>query len=190
MRSPIVARNYAETLLELAERQGGLEVAERYLGAMGEVAALLEREPRVRGFLESPSIDPEAKKRALRAAFEGRVPEMLLRFLLVVVDKRRQALLREIALAFRDLVDERTGRVRARVVLAREPGEATRARIRETLGARLRREVIPEFTVDPSLLGGVVVRVGDEVYDGSVRRRVAQMRRRLMNVELPHPAAV
>ena len=95
MRSEAIARNYADTLLALAQRHGGLGTAEEFLRAIEDVAALVEREPRVRAFLDTPRVGAEAKKQALRASLAGRVPELFLRFVLVVVEKRRQGLLRD-----------------------------------------------------------------------------------------------
>src|SRR5688572_2862924 len=97
MEQSIIARNYAETLLALAQKQGGDQAIDEYGAAIGEVAEMLRREPLVREFLETPRIDLETKQQALEASFGDRVPKLFLRFLLVVVEKRRQALLEVIA---------------------------------------------------------------------------------------------
>jgi F-type H+-transporting ATPase subunit delta len=186
----IIARNYAETLLALAQRQGGGPVVEQYLAAIEEAAEAMRTEPRVRQFLETPRLDAGAKKAALRAAFAGRVPEPFLRFLLVVVDKRRQGQIPQIAAAYRELVDELAGRVRVEVQLAHQPDAAMEEEIRRSLERKLGKTVVPHFTVDPALLGGIVVRLGDEILDGSVRRRAQDLRRRLASARMPAPAAV
>lgn len=185
MRTSLVARSYADTLLALAQRQGGNAV-EEFGHAMDEVAELLRQEPRVRAFLESPITDREKKKAALRASFRGRVPEMFLRFLLVVTDKGRERLFAEIALAYRDRVDEMLGRVRADVATAQTADESLRAEIRRSLEARLGRTVVPTFRVDPELIGGVVVRVEDQIIDASLRRRFTDLRRRLLETPVLH----
>lgn len=189
MQPSIVARNYAETLLTLAERNGGLPVAEEYLAALEEVAVLLEREPRIRSFILTPRVDTAARKSALRAALGGRVPELFLRFLLVVLDKRRQSLIPQIAVAFRETVDRLMGRVRVDVTVAQQPDPAEQALIRGTLERKLGIAVLPRFAVDPELIGGVVVRLGDQVLDGSVRRGMQEMRRNMLRAPLPEPAA-
>jgi F-type H+-transporting ATPase subunit delta len=153
---------------------------------MDEVAELLRQEQRVRAFLESPVIDREKKKAALRASFRGRVPEMFLRFLLVVTDKGRERLFAEIALAYQDRVDVLLGRVRADVVTAQPADEAIRADIRRSLEAKLGRTVVPIFRVDPDLIGGVVVRVEDQIIDASLRRRFTDLRRRLLETPVLH----
>ena len=70
--------------------------------------------------------------------------------------------------------------VRARVTVAREPNEALRKSIAESLSKALGKEVVPSFSVDPAVLGGAIVRVGERVYDGSVRRRMVRLRRSLL----------
>jgi F-type H+-transporting ATPase subunit delta len=184
VRAQIIARNYAETLLELARRHGGQPTVEEFGGAMETLAALVA-EPQVREFLATPRIPAEARKEALGKALRGRVPELFLRFVLVVVDKRRQLLLGDIAAEYRALVDELTGRVRVSVSISHAPDAALQEQIGTALAARLGKTVIPTFTVDPELLGGLVVRVGDEILDGSVRTRAAHLRRRLTEAALP-----
>ena len=190
MRSEVIARNYADTLLALAQRNGGTATAQEFLVAAEGLAALLESEPRIRAFLSTPAISVEAKKNALRGALAGRVPELFLRFVLLVVDKRRDGLLREIARAYRDRVDEMMGRVRVDVQISHAPDAELQEEIRASLASRLGREVIPTFIVDPELLGGMVLRVGDQILDGSVRSQAAGLRRRLMEATVPHAAAV
>lgn len=185
MRSEVIARNYADTLLTLAQRNGGSATAQEFLVAAEELAALLQAEPRIRAFLSTPSISSDAKKNALRGALAGRVPELFLRFVLIVVDKRRDALLREIALAYRERVDEMMGRLRVDVDISHAPDAALQEEIRQALQARFGREVIPTFTVDPELLGGMVLKVGDQILDGSVRTQSLALRRRLMEARMP-----
>ena len=79
------------------------------------------------------------------------------------------------------LVDELRGRVRAHVTLRHEPDAAMRQQVVESLQKRLGREVVATFVADPELVGGILIRVGDQLYDGSLRRRIAGMRRRMMS---------
>jgi F-type H+-transporting ATPase subunit delta len=185
----IVARNYAETLLALAQRNGGAPAVQAFLDAAQELAALLRGDARVRRFLETPRVGPAAKRQALRTALAGRAPEMFVRFVEIVVDKRRQALLPQIADAYSDLVDRQMGRTRVQVTLAAEGDPALRQEIARALEQKLGMAVVPTFSVDPSLIGGVVVRVGDQVMDGSLRRQSRELRRRMVAARLPQGAA-
>lgn len=185
MGPTIIARNYAETLLALAQRNGGDAAMDAYGDALGEVVDLLRQEPRFREFLATPRVTTEQRKEAVRATFEGRVPDYFLRFLLVLVEKRRQTLLREIAVEYESLVDARHGRVRAYITLMDDRDPELRAEIVAALEKRLGRSVVPTFAVDPTLVGGVLIRVGDQLYDGSLRRKIGNLRRRLLAAALP-----
>ena len=96
--------------------------------------------------------------------------------------RRREAgeSLREIAGAYHDLLDLKLNRVRAAVTLARPADEALQRTITEALSRQLEKEVIPAFSVDPEILGGTIVRIGERIHDGSVRRRVVKLRRQLL----------
>ena len=181
MREQTVARNYAETLFQLARRNEG---PERYQEGIETVARLLDENPKVRLFLETPRIAAADKKAVLRKAFGGTLPKPLLNFLLVVLDKRRQRLLREIAREYHDLVDQSMNRVHAEVTVARPLDEQGLAAVGARLTQLLGRTAIPHVRVKPEILGGVVVRAGDTIYDGSLRRRLEGMRRQLLAAEL------
>lgn len=182
MRDETIAGNYAAALFELARRHEGLEV---YGEAIDTVATLLEENPRFRVFLETPRIDAAQKKEVLRKAFVGEIPEHLVRFLLVTVDKRRQRLLRQIAREFRLLMDEHEERTHVDVTVARPADDETLERIVERFSGLLGRTAVPHVRVDPEILGGVIVRTGDTIYDGSLRRRLGRMRRRMLETDLP-----
>jgi F-type H+-transporting ATPase subunit delta len=189
VRSQIVARNYAETLLALAQRHGGQPAVEAFERALAGMAEMVAQDARVREFMESPRVAPEARTAAIRRALGNSAPEPFMRFLAVLGDKRRLGYLGDIAAAYRDLVDTMLGRVRVQVDLAHEPDDAMRQEIASTLAGRFGRTVIPTFRVDPALIGGVVVRHGELVMDGSLRRRAAELRQRLRRVSLPAGAA-
>jgi F-type H+-transporting ATPase subunit delta len=189
MEQSIIARNYAETLLALAQKQGGDQAVDEYGALIGEIAEMLRREPLVRDFLETPRVGLETKQKALEAAFGGRAPKPFVRFLLVVVEKRRQTILEAIANQYQDLVDEVRGRVRAEITLAREPDETLRNEIVASLEKRLGKRLVPSFRVDSTLIGGIIVKAGGEILDGSLRRRAAGLRRRMLETTLPAAAA-
>jgi F-type H+-transporting ATPase subunit delta len=116
----------------------------------------------------------------MRSTFGDRYPENFVRFLIVLLKKRRQGLLPAIDAAARALLDERTGRLHATVTLTGESDEAFRTEIERELSRVLENEVKADFRTDPRLIGGMVVRAGDRVLDGSVRRRLQNLRRSLL----------
>jgi F-type H+-transporting ATPase subunit delta len=185
VRAQIIARNYAETLLELADRNGGAKAMEQFGESLAALGLLVATDRRVREFLATPRVGTGAKKEALATALGKKAPELFVRFVMVVIEKRRQSLLVDIAREYARLVDERMGRVRVAVTISHEPDDRLQKEIRQTLEKRTGREVIPAFTVDPELLGGMVIHLGDEILDSSVRSRMAGLRRRLLETELP-----
>jgi len=185
MRETTVARSYAEALLELAVRESAVD---EYADELGRLADLLRTEETFRLFLETPRIDASEKKRVLRDVFGGKLPERLLRFLLLVIDKRRQRLLPQMVEEFSDLADEHFGRLKVEITTAMEPDEAVKERLRERLSRAFDREVLPRYRVNPAILGGVVVRVEDRIMDGSIRHRLQGLRRRLLKAEIGESA--
>lgn len=185
MRDKTVARNYAEALLELADRNEGAEVYGEWIGA---VAQVLEANPKLRLFLETPRIDAEDKKSALINALGGKAPQPFLNFLRITIDKRRQRLLGEIDTEYRELLDERMGRIHVQVTVAHPLDEAGVAEVKTELSRLLGKTAVPEINVDPSILGGILVRAGDTIFDGSLKHRMERLRRRLLEADI-HGAA-
>ena len=182
MRDETVARNYAETLFELASRN---ESIQEYGEALGMVAGLLEDDSRFRTFVETPRIDDEAKKDVIRKVFRDKAPKQVINFVLITIDKRRQTLLREISEEYSLLLDDHLGREHVEVTVARPLDDTTANVVSEQLSKMLGRQAIPHIRVKPEILGGLVVRTGDMIYDGSVRRRLEGLRRRLLTVRIP-----
>ena len=171
-----IARNYAEVLFELGEQSGRTAEYAELIAAVGAAVAM---SPEVQTVLISPRVPKAAKSRLLASALRD-TPKEFVRFLQAVVARGRQGLLEEIAREYSELVDVKLNRVRAAVTLAREPDDALRTEIARALTEALGKEVIPAFVTDPGILGGTIVRVGERIYDGSVRRRMARLKRALL----------
>jgi len=182
MRDETVARNYADTLFDLAQGHEGLDA---FAEGIETVARLLDEDPRFRLFLETPRIADADKKAVVRRVFEEALPRQLLHFILITIDKRRQRLLRTIAREYAALLDEHEGRAHVEVTVARPMDDATRALLTERLTEMLGKKAIPHIRVKPEIVGGIVMRTGDTIYDGSIRRRLEAMRHQLMHAQLP-----
>jgi F-type H+-transporting ATPase subunit delta len=177
LRTETVARNYAEALFELGERSGNIEL---YANLLDAVAAAVEQTPRVEAILMSPRI-PKAEKAQLLGAALRDTPREFVLFLQALVRRGRQQILRPVATEYMNLLDQKLDRVRAGVTLARIPDEKLKRNIQEALSRQLGKQVIPAFSVAPAILGGTIVRVGERVLDGSVRRRMTKLRRQLLS---------
>lgn len=177
MREPTIAKNYAETLLELAQRANDL----RGWGEMlDQVSDAMETDRRLRTFLESPRVSAQRKNEILQKAYGAQLPRNFLRFLQALVRHRRQMLIPVIAHAYHDLVDVVEGRIHASVTVARAADDNDRDVVTKQLSRMLGKDVVPHFHVNADILGGVVVRVGDTILDGSVRRRLATLRTKML----------
>jgi F-type H+-transporting ATPase subunit delta len=177
MRDSTIARNYAETLLALATRAEDLRGWGRMLS---DVAAAMQENPTLRLFLESPKVSAVQKNEVIGKAFNDRMPRLMMRFIQSVVSHRRQMLIPEIAEEYLNLVDAAEGRIHARVTVAKETDDADRDAIARQLSRMFGKDVVPHLTVDPAIMGGVIVHVGDTVLDGSVRKRLSSLRRRML----------
>ncbi|MDQ6828735.1 MAG: ATP synthase F1 subunit delta [Gemmatimonadota bacterium] len=177
MREPTIARNYAEALVSLATKADDLE---GWGTMITGVADAIESDPKLRVFLDMPRISAARKNEILGGALQDRLPRLMVRFIQAIITHRRQHLLSQIAIEYHLIVDEVKGRVHARVQVARDPDEATRQAIVKELNRVVGKRVVPHFSVRPEILGGAIVRVGDTVMDGSVRRRLGSLRARMM----------
>ena len=173
MREPTIARNYAETLVSLAQRAGDLD---GWGSTLTEIADSIEGDTRVANFLASPKVSAKGKVDIITKAFQDRLPRLFVRFLGAVIVNRRQHLIPQIASEYALLVDELQGRVHVRVTVASEPDNAMRASVEKQLATITGKRVVPHFVVKPAILGGVIARVGDTVMDGSLARRLENLR--------------
>ena len=176
MHEGTVARNYAEALRALATKADNRN---GFATMIRDVANAMTTDVTVHQFMESPRVSYEAKNAVLARAFGDRMPRVFLRFLETMVRNRRQMLLPAVATEYANLLDEAEGRVHADVTLARAVDEAESQRLASQLTAALGKTVVPHVSVNPAIMGGVVVKIGDTVMDGSVRRRLNVLAQRM-----------
>jgi F-type H+-transporting ATPase subunit delta len=164
-----VASHYAQALLDLAGEQDQLETVGEELEGLAELAG---REQPFREFLASAVIPPRQKHQVLQRALAGRASPLTLRFLGV--------LLAAVAAAYGRLKNLRQGKVAVAVTTAVALDEEQRQQLRQVLRDLFQREPLLEVSVEPALLGGLSLTVGDEVFDASLRAGLEQMRRRML----------
>ena len=180
MKSTTVSRIYAEALVLAAEASGGKSTIERFGGLLDAVAGAVQADERIAVALESPRVPKTAKADVLARGLANTAPPEFVRFLQAVVRRGRQGLLGEIAQQYQDLLDAKLDRVHAGVTVSTPVDERLEQQITAQLKRALGKDVRAHFRSDGGILGGVVVRVGDRVYDGSLRRRLNELRRRLL----------
>lgn len=175
MRAVTIARNYAETLFDLANQAK----ATAAWGDLIDVTAAAFHTPSIESVLMSPRVTTDQKVAIVKEALSD-APRPFVLFLEAVIRRGRQMLLGTIADQYRELLDQQLGRVRAGVTTAHEVDEVRRKEIVDRLAAAFDKEVIAGFVVDPAILGGAIVKIGSQVYDGSVRKRLGRLRRQLL----------
>ncbi len=173
-----VARIYAEALLAAADKRHQTQEVLEQLEEL--VRDVLARDSAFALFLASAVVSREHKREALRRAFEGKINEVLYHFLLVLNDNDRLGILRETAVLMRDIYERRAGRMHIEVTSAVPLDDGQRERLRRELHDKFNREPILSARVDPEMLGGLVVKVDDWVYDGSVRARLERIQKKLI----------
>jgi len=175
-----VANQYAKALMEVVARPGAPLAPEAALSQLESFAEVLAGAPELKGVMLSPAVSRDDKRRALRCiggllGLDG----LILNFLDVIATRRRVSLFSLITAAFRTQIDERNGVVRAHVAAARPLGDAQQAELNVALARVTGKQVLCDYTVEPSLVGGLSVKIGSTVYDGSVQGQLEGLRRRL-----------
>lgn len=177
MRDSSIAKNYAEALLALAGKAKATAEWGELISALGDA---VNSDITLQRFLEAPQVSAGEKNVVLGKALAAQ-PKNFVRFVQKLVTNRRQLLIAAVAVEYHNLLDAAEGRVHARVTVAREYDAKAREALAASLTKALKKTVVPHIAVDPRILGGVVVRVGDTVMDGSVKRRLGKLRDSLVH---------
>lgn len=164
-----VARVYAEAMLQLAAAAG---TAAALRDELDSLAALARTNPAFADFLANPSIDDDERRESLERMFRGKLSDLAVDALQVLNRKGRSALLPAVAAEYRRADDERQRRVEVRVTSARPLTDDQRGRLAAAIERRTGYAASFDERVDPSLLGGLVVQIGDEKTDGSAVTRL------------------
>lgn len=168
---------YAKALADIALEQGAGAAA---LKQVGDFAALYAESAELRNFLTSPAVDRKDKHGVIeKLAARLGTSKIVRNFLFVIVDHSRTALLPEIVATFRTVMRQRQGVTEADIASATELSAAQKAELASTIERITGKRVEAKYSLRPELLGGAVVRVGDTIYDGSLRTRLDELRTRL-----------
>ena len=171
------SHQYANALADIALQQGA---AEPVLKQLSEIAVAYQQSAELRNFLSSPAVSREAKHGVVGKLVARIGASRILRnFLFVIIDHRRTQALAEIAAAFQQVIQQRQGLAEAEVVSATALNDAQKAQLLEALERLTGKKIQPTYSFQPGLLGGAVVRIGDTIYDGSLKNRLTQMRQHL-----------
>lgn len=185
MADTTIARRYASALLDLALQSGELEKVAADLARFGKLLA----DPNLRRTLVTPLFAGEERNRVLDAVLPRlSLHPLAANFLRLLAEKRRFDHVESILDAFARLADDASGRVRVEVATAEPMSPQIEAEVRSTLERGLGRKVLLSATVDPTLIGGMIARVGSKVYDSSLRTRLENLKLSLLNAQTPAQA--
>jgi ATP synthase F1 delta subunit len=176
-----LAQVYSRSLFELAQQAGGQDKVVEVGGELEQIMEIARADERFREFLRSPIIEKGARKATISRIFGDNVTDLTLRFLLVLNQKGRLNHLELIAAAYDQLLQQSFGRIEVDVFtpapLDGERREAIKARIQEALG---KEPVLYAYT-EPEMLGGIKLRIGDQLIDASVATRLRRLREHVLS---------
>jgi F-type H+-transporting ATPase subunit delta len=175
-----VGNRYAHALADVVATPKAAARADVTVAELRSFAALLDGSEELRNALTSPAVPP-ARKRAVvsRLVAALKLGPITRNFLFVLIDHRRIAMVGAIIDAFERIMDERLGFAQAEVTSARAMTEPQRAALNQQLERLTGKKIRMRFSIDDSLIGGAVARIGSTIYDGSVRGQLATLGRRL-----------
>jgi len=173
-----VARVYAGSLFEIAKEKNMVPQVEEELNI---VVQILAEETEFKSYINTPGITGEVKKSFINKVFAGNISEYTLNLLNLLIDNGRQESISGIYEAFVELDDIHNNRERITVITQTSLGESLIANIRSQIGKKLNKEIIVTEKVDESILGGIIIKIGDLVIDGSLAKGLKNIKSNLLN---------
>lgn len=174
-----VAEVYARPLLELADEAGGDETPDAVGDELGQIVELMHDQPELRKILQDPAVRAPYRAESIQRLFQGQVSDLTHRFLQVLNTKGRLDELENIAHAVAAKLKERRGEFDADLYTAQPLTDEQANQVAERLGRAMGGKALLNRHVDPSMIGGLRLRIGDRLIDGSIATRLQQMRRSL-----------
>lgn len=181
MKNLAVSRRYAKALILIGQEDGQ---AEQYNEELAAMVGLFDTQEGFELALTNPLINKNDRKKVLEAVIGATdLTDVMRSFLTLLFDKGRIGFLRDIASYYKDMADELKGVVKASVTSATELSDDAIGKIKESLSKKTGKTIVLNVEQDPSLIGGVVTKIGDLVLDGSVKTQLINMRETLKKGE-------
>lgn len=181
MRNKTLARRYAQALFEIAKEKNAVS---EFAKDLFMVVSSLETSEELKKVIQSRQITAGAKKNLVRELLTKDLDPMIINFINLVFDKSREAYFSDILDSFNELVDQENKVIKAEVRSAERLDDGQRQRLEAKLSRITGTNVQTKVEIDPSLIGGLLVKIGDVVYDGSVAKQLAMLQEHLQHVEL------
>ncbi|HEX8323055.1 MAG TPA: ATP synthase F1 subunit delta [Tepidisphaeraceae bacterium] len=169
--------SYAQALLQLSDARG---VTDQVAGDVREISAMIDRDPVLAKYLSDPSISHVERGDKLDRTFSGKTPEVLVGFLKLLNAKGRLNNFGGIAKAFQHLLDLRAGQQDVEVTVAQALNPQELEDVRIEISKKIGKHAQVTQKVDESIIGGLVLKIGDKLIDGSVKTQLETMKRKLI----------
>lgn len=170
-------RRYGHALFEIAESEGKVDI---FLKELGEVSNILNNSSELRGFLRHPNIPYGDKKRVIKEIFKDKIDSEIIRLVTTLLEHDRVEQIRTVYYDYKYLVYKERGIKIAYATTAIKMTVEEIEAIREKLGDRYNKEIEIQNIVDPEVIGGVYLRLGDKVIDGTIRGKLQDMKKMLL----------
>lgn len=177
MNESKVSTRYANSLLSSASEKGNLESV---ANDMELVYSTICSSGELNRTLSSPIVKPQVKSSIIEELFKARIGKESLEFLKFIIEKSREDLLESILSKFLELRDQKIGIVNVNVKSAVELTDGQKAKMKENFEKVLNKKIRFNFTIDPSVVGGFVAKVGDTVYDASLKHQLEILKKRFL----------
>lgn len=172
-----LANKYAKAIFEVAQDDGKIN---EYGTELKTVASEIDAHKELSSFLVNPQIQPKAKKDLCAKLFQEEISISVYNFLMLLIDKRREVLLQEIVREYQTLSNAAQNIIHAEVTVASALNEKQQAKLIEKLEESTGKKVVVRTKIDQSIIGGVVVQIGDRLIDGSIVRQMQSLQKQLM----------
>ena len=181
MKNLAVARRYAKALLLISKEDGQTDAYRKELSGF---AGLMEQEEALNQAITNPLYEASGRRNVLQAVIDNLdISKTMKSFLLLLFDKGRIGFVDSINEFYQKLADELNGIARASLISASDLSDDTVEKIRAALSKKTNKEIILEVEQDPALIGGIVTKIGDLVWDGSIKTQLSNMRETLKRGE-------
>lgn len=186
MAAKDIARVYASSLVDLGTENKILPDLEEEIKF---IAGMIADDRNFRHFLTSPGITKDAKKEFIEKIFKGKLSDDMVNFIKVLIDNDRQSAIVEIYETFTELIDDANNRQRVTIITSIDLDSTLKSKMAAKLKDVFKKEIIIKEEIDPSILGGIIIKVGDTVIDGSLAKDLRNIKINLLNSKVRSEAA-
>jgi F-type H+-transporting ATPase subunit delta len=176
-----VAKRYARALYEVASEQQAIDAIENELI---EISNIIQNSQDLKMLLTHPKVTAEEKQNLVGELFNGKVSETTMNFINLLLERGREENLNEIVKHFTELSNEVRGFADATVTTAKALTEEEVQKIAEQFGQKVNKKLRVTTKVDPSIIGGIIVRIGDRQYDGSIKGKLARFTQQIKQAQV------